>query len=36
MLCANFQNDWATKTDVKDERDFAKFAFMMGIRGMLY
>ena len=25
MLCANFQNDMASETDVLDERDFSRF-----------
>ena len=27
MLCAKFQNDWTTETNVMDERGFARFEF---------
>ena len=29
VLCAKFQNDWTTETDVMDEQNFARFEFKM-------
>ena len=36
MLCAALYNDWATDTDVMDERDFARFEFKMGLGRIHY
>ena len=32
VLCAKFQTDWTTETDVMDERDFARFGFKMSFK----
>ena len=36
VLCAKFQNDWTTETDVMVERDFARCEFMMGFGRLVY
>ena len=33
VFCAKFPNDWATKIDDMDERDFARFQFKIRFRG---
>ena len=33
VLCAKYQNDWATEIDAMDERDFARFEFKMSSVG---
>ena len=35
VLCAKFQNDWATGDDFVDTRDFARFEFKMNFEGYL-
>ena len=36
VLFAKFQTDWTIKTDVMDERDFARFKFMMSFGRISY
>ena len=36
MLCAKFQNDWLTETDVMGERNFGRFEFKMSFRRISY
>ena len=35
-LCAKFQNDWTTETDVMIERDFVRFRFKLIFRRISY
>ena len=36
VLCAKFQNDWATETELMDEREFTRFDFKISLGGGSY